>query len=247
MIKSLYTSFILFFCFTTLAFGQRPPAWGGGADLNDFSFGFSFSYISSYLKINKQPDWTTPFNDPETGAPLTGNATSISSPNSPGFAVGFVARYRLTDHLEARVTPSIVFADRKLIYTYNSPNPETQVIEKQINSTGFDVPLQLKLKSDRVGDLRGYLIGGVKLSQMLGRKNPDADKGLLEKTVKIDRTFASYEVGLGCDIYFEFFKLSPEIKISNSFGNMLVPENHPASYPLSGLRLHTLQFSLYFE
>jgi hypothetical protein len=59
--------------------------------------------------------------------------------------------------------------------------------------------------------------------------------------------FSSYEAGLGCDIYFEFFKLSPQIKVSNSFGNILVPENHPFSAPISKLSLHTVMFSLFFE
>ena len=59
--------------------------------------------------------------------------------------------------------------------------------------------------------------------------------------------FGSYEAGLGCDIYFEYFKLSPEIKIANSLGNILVPQAQPFSAPLSKLGLHTIMFSLIFE
>jgi len=59
--------------------------------------------------------------------------------------------------------------------------------------------------------------------------------------------FGSYEAGIGCDIYFEFFKLSPEIKIANSFGNVLVAQNQPFSVPIDKLFLHTIMFSLSFE
>jgi len=59
--------------------------------------------------------------------------------------------------------------------------------------------------------------------------------------------FGSYEVGLGFDIYFEFFKLSPEIKLSNSIGNVLVNGDNPYSTPINKLTLHTISFSLIFE
>ncbi|RYY35409.1 MAG: PorT family protein [Sphingobacteriaceae bacterium] len=241
--RYIYLLFIALFCCVGTSQAQRVPAWGGGADLTDFSFGFSFSYVTSYLKIDKQLNWQQPFPDVETGGNLTPGLRGISLPNAPGFAVGLLARYTLTSHLEARTTPSIVFADRKLIYYYL----DNTTTEKQVNNTMIDLPVLLKLKSDRLGDLRGYLIGGVKLSGAVGRKNDDAEKGLLDKMVKNKRMYASYEVGVGCDIYFEFFKMSPEVKLSNSIGNILVRENHPYSTPLSGLGLHTIQFSLYFE
>ncbi|RCH56533.1 PorT family protein [Mucilaginibacter hurinus] len=246
MIKTVYLTVICLLSCSNLLHAQKAPAWGGGADVTDLSFGFSFTYVSSYLKINKQPDWQLPFIDPETGRTVTGEIASISSPDAPGFAVGFLTRYRINDHLEVRTTPSLVFADRKLIYKYQDATVEDKV--RQITTTAFDIPLQLKLKSDRIGDFRGYLIGGAKITAGIGsKKNDDKSKDLIDKLVKTQQYFASYEAGIGLDIYFEFFKLSPEIKISNSFGNILRPENHPYSRPLSGLALHTVQFSLYFE
>ncbi|RYZ97466.1 MAG: PorT family protein [Sphingobacteriaceae bacterium] len=174
---------------------------------------------------------------------LTGNLNTIESQNLPGFAVGFITRYRLTDHLEARTTPSLVFASKQLRYTYNSGEP----VIRDITTTAFDIPLLLKLKSDRIGDMRGYLVAGAKVSAAIGSNKSDVEKSQAEKLVKLKKMFGSYEVGVGCDIYFEFFKLSPEIKISNSFGNVLMRETHPFSKPLSSLSLHTVQFSLYFE
>ena len=69
----------------------------------------------------------------------------------------------------------------------------------------------------------------------------------LQQLVRNKNGFGSYEVGLGCDIYFEYFKLSPEIKISNSFGNLLIPEDNPYATPINKLSLHTVTFSLIFE
>ncbi|HEY8780570.1 MAG TPA: outer membrane beta-barrel protein [Mucilaginibacter sp.] len=245
MIKTWYLTTISFFLCSNLLLAQVPPAWGGGADQNDLSFGFSFTYVSSYFKIVKKPGWRTPFFDPGVNKNITDSLNSITSSPLPGFAIGFITRYRLTDHLEARVTPALVFADRSLTYTYPTTSED---VTKQIQTTTVDFPLSLKLKSDRINNFRAYIMGGVKYSQAIGKGNTNmAGLNPLDQLPKNVSGFGSYEAGLGCDIYFEFFKLSPEIKISNSFGNMLVPENQPFSSPISKLSLHTIMFSLIFE
>lgn len=245
MIKRYLTALLVLLCCSSLLRAQQfSPAWGGGADQNDFSAGFSFSYVGSDFKIVKQPNWRAPFYDADAHAYVTDSLTSISSKTTPGFAVGFIARYRITDHLEIRSTPGLIFADRKLRYTFKNT---TDPIDKPIQTTTVDFPLSLKLKSDRVGNLRAYLLGGVKFSSSIGGKKDGDNTAPIERIVKNTRSYSSYEAGFGFDIYFEYFKLSPEIKVTNTFGNLLVPENHPFSAPISKLSLHTIMFSLYFE
>lgn len=241
-----------------IVFAQEEivKAWGGGADQKDLSFGFTFQYVSTDFKIVKRPNWREPFYDPATGDKVTDALSSISSKASQGFGIGFITRYRLTDHLEVRATPTLVFADRLLQYGYatpqnqpsNSSGSDNTLIQKQLQTTMAEFPLLMKLKSDRLGNFRGYLVGGVKYSQLIAsKKNNDANADPIDKLVKNVSGFASYEAGIGCDFYFEYFKFSPEIKISNSFGNVLVPENNPFSRPIDKLFLHTLMISLYFE
>ncbi|MBD1394580.1 PorT family protein [Mucilaginibacter sp. ZB1P21] len=233
-------------CSNRLFAQQLIPAWGGGADVSDFSAGFSFSYVSSNFKIVKQPNWRSPYLDPaNNNRPVTDSLNSISSRSLPGFSVGFLARYRLTDHLEVRATPSLVFADRSVSYKYATPS---QDVDKQVQTTTVDFPISIKLKSDRIGNMRAYLLGGMKFSNAIGsKKGSDVNAGPLEKLLKNNRSYSSYEAGFGFDIYFEYFKLSPEIKVSNSLGNILVQENHPFSSPISKLSLQTVMFSLFFE
>jgi hypothetical protein len=243
MIKNWYLTIILFFLCSNLLRAQAP-AWGGGADQTDLAFGFSFTYITSTFKIVKQPNWRTPYYDPGVGHNITDSLSSISSPANPGFAIGFLTRYRLTEHIEARITPTLIFADRAIYYAYDTPS---QDVTKSVQATTVDFPLEIKLKSDRIQNFRGYLLGGVKYSQAVGRGNDMPDIDPLARTLKNVGGFGSYEAGLGCDIYFEFFKLSPEIKLSNSFNNVLVHDGTPFSAPISKLSLHTLMFSLIFE
>ena len=242
--RYLATILLLFCC--NFAFAQEhAPSWGGGADQKDISFGFTFAYVSNYFKIDKKPDWRKAFLDPQNGnQPVTSPLNSISSPNAPGFAVGFLTRYRITEHLEARFSPLLVFAGRSVSYAYTDT---TYNVTKSISTTTIDFPLLLKIKSDRIDDYRGYIIAGLKYSYSLGANKADPDDALIDKTLKNASGYSSYEVGIGCDIYFEYFKLSPEIKLSNSFGNLLFPENTPYASPISKLSLHTLEFSLCFE
>jgi len=243
MIKTWYLTILLFFLCSNLLQAQAP-AWGGGADQTDLSFGFTFSYVSNYYKIVKKTDWRNPYFDPGVNRYITDSVKGISSAPTPGFAIGFITRYRLTEHLEARVTPSLVFADRSLYYSYDTPS---QDVTKSVQSTTVDFPLEFKLKSDRIQDFRAYLLGGIKYSQTVGRGQDQTTIDPLDRTIKNVSGFGSWETGIGCDIYFEFFKLSPEIKISNSFGNVLLPDGEPFSAPISKLSLHTIMFSLYFE
>lgn len=244
MSKIKYLLTVCLFVCSNLLLAQRVPAWGGGSDQHDLSFGFTFSYIGSYYKIDKNPNWQTPYFDPVNNSNVTTPLTSISSSYANGFGVGFLTRYRLTEHLEARFAPSLTFADKIINYTYVSGPP----ISKPVTSAGVDFPLALKLKSDRMDNLRVYLLGGLKLTQAISSKyNSDANLAPIDKLVKNVNSYNSYEVGLGCEIYFEFFKLTPEIKLSNSFGDVMLHDNNAFSSPINKLSLHTVMFSLYFE
>ncbi|WP_342645112.1 outer membrane beta-barrel protein [Mucilaginibacter sp. CSA2-8R] len=224
----------------------RAQGWGGGADQNKISFGFSFQAIQQYYKVIRQPYWQQPLQNPDDpyGPPLTSGIAAISSRRTPGFAVGFISRYSLTEHLEARLTPALVFADRELNYTFYNPSDNTV---RQVQATTVDVPLLLKIKSDKVGNVRAYLVGGVKYSMAISKQKEDLNQDFLQRKILNTRNFASYEAGIGCDIYFQYFKMSPELKIANSMGNLLIQGTNPLSSPIDKLFLHQIMFSLHFE
>ena len=246
--KHFFILFVIIFCKLNL-FAQdydEAPAWGGGADQYRFSPGFSLGYVSNSYKIVKSANWRAPFFDPVSNKFVTSQLNTITSSSLPGFSLGFIARYSLTPNIESRFTPSLIFADKQIIYTYVDA---TQNVTKQVQTTTFDFPISIKLKSDRVGNFRGYVVGGLKYSLAIGKGNSNDSNDLnpLDKQLKNNLGYASYDFGFGCDIYFEYFKLSPEIKLSNSFGNILSQDNTAYSSPLSKLFLHTFTISLYFE
>jgi hypothetical protein len=247
--KIRYVLFLGIFFLVQSAVAQRVvQAWAGGADQSPFSFGYTFQYVNSSYKILKKSNWRTPYYDAGTNRNVTDSLNSITSPGTAGFSLGFLARYSLTDNLEVRVIPTLVFADRTVNYQYRTQDlaPDKSMT---VSTTQAEFPLELKLKSNRLGNFRAYVIGGVKYAYGIGNQNKtnEADLAPLERKLKNTPNFSSYVAGFGCDIYLEYFKLSPEIKLSNSFGNVLYPENHPYASPLEKLYLHNIVFSLIFE
>jgi hypothetical protein len=49
------------------------------------------------------------------------------------------------------------------------------------------------------------------------------------------------------DLYFPFFKMSPELRFSQGIRNTLVPEKHIYSAPLDALLARTIILSFHFE
>lgn len=216
----------------------KAQNWGGGADESKLSFGFSFQVNSSELKILKMANWQGPYSDVVNGL-NNDYLTSISPLITEGIGIGGIANVKLTKNLDLRFTPMFVFSDRKVRFTYNNETP----IEKKSSATLAELPLSLKLKSERLGNFRVFMVGGLKYSfDIASRKNVDKLKDLTFK-----RNYLSYEAGLGLDIYFEWFKVSPELKVSHSLNDILKHEVNPFNTPIEKAKLRSFTFSLIFQ
>ncbi|TDQ07387.1 type IX secretion/gliding motility protein PorT/SprT [Pedobacter metabolipauper] len=229
------------------AVSAKAQNWGGGVDDDNLHFGFTFQYLSSEYKILKKANWRGQYVDEDPQIPNTPGLRSISSKPTPGFGIGFVVNKRLGENADLRFTPILVFSDRSLSYEYTNANAN---IDKKISTTLVDFPIGIKIKSDRRTNFRAYVIGGVKFTTDITSKKK-TDNSLVtdpaEKFINNARNFMSYEAGLGFDLYFEYFKMSPELKLSYSMKNVL--ENEPTRYvaPLDKLMLRHVTFSLFFE
>lgn len=249
MIKKLTLFFIVVFLSTSHTKAQN---WGGGIDDTNINWGFSFQYIISEYKVTKNSNWRKPFFDDAFGANVTDSLRGIASPLSQGFGVGFVVNGRVNNNIDVRFTPSLVFNDRLMNYNYidsGTYNPNTLSIQKKFQATTADLPIAIKLKSDRLGNFRPYVLSGVKYSIDLASNKKTNDEAMAaeEKVIKNKRSFLSYEAGLGCDIYFEWFKMTPEVKLSYSFRDVFVHNNTPFASPVDKAKLRHFTFSLFFE
>jgi hypothetical protein len=138
--------------------------------------------------------------------------------NSAGFGLGLHATMRLSDRFQLRFNPQLFFTSRSILYTLKYPDIDGLTkVDKAIESVSVSFPFQLKLQSDRIGNFRVYMLGGVKGDIDLA-SNARAKKA--EELVKIRKYDYGVELGLGFNFFFQQFILSPEIKLSNGLPNL---------------------------
>lgn len=239
---------VLIAFFSLPSFAQHR--WGGGVDYDKIHFGFSFHYVASSFKVFKTDNWQSPYPNPS----VRGRLTEVSSPFKNGMGVGLITDLSLSENINLRFNPTIIFGGKSLNYNYsdsiNQLSGEKEIFSKGVKASLLELPLTLKFKSDRRNNYRIYALGGGKYSHNVIPKSKlddsaDPDR---EKQVKLKSGFFSYEFGLGVDIYFDYFKMSPEIKWSQSFGNVMDKgELNAFNSPIDKLLLRSVQFSLIFE
>ena len=240
---------LLFFFFLAGIGFTKAQNWGGGVDEDKFNWGYSFQYVSAEYKLWKYPSWRLPIPNEDFTGYISDSLSSISSKPTAGFAIGFVANRKINDNLDLRSTPSLVFSERNLIYTYY-PILEPTVTVKKVQATMIELPLSLKLKSDRLNNFRAYILGGLKYSiDIVSKKKNDNANVLdeLSKNINNQKSFISYEAGAGMDFYFGFFKMSTELKVSQSFNDILLHESTIYASPIEKAKLRHFTFSLFFE
>lgn len=139
--------------------------------------------------------------------------TDVDSWN-PGFSVGVVADMRLSQHLALRLSPTMHFGSKHLVFRdfqdlndAGFPRETTQ----DLKNTYIALPVDLKFSAERFNNYRPYVLAG--LSPMINLAGKDQD------FIHLKRFDTMLEVGLGCDYYLPFFKLIPELKFCFSLAD----------------------------
>jgi hypothetical protein len=156
---------------------------------------------------------------------------------SPGFSLGFLVNYRISEFLDLRLMPKAGFYTHKLRYTYTDETTDVQFVE----TTHVEFPLLLKYKSMRRGNVRMYMIGGITPGFELSGKN---DIQTSSATLDIKKSNIQLEGGLGFDFYFPLFKFSQEIRFARGLVNVLGSDASIYKDPLD--RLNTNTIAVYF-
>ncbi|HEY9006364.1 MAG TPA: porin family protein [Ohtaekwangia sp.] len=155
---------------------------------------------------------------------------------SAGFSLGFIVNYRLDDQVDVRITPKVGFYEHRISYIYTDDTPRD---DQLIESTMVELPILLKYKSERRGNVRMYMIGGiVPAFEASGKKKTE------ERVLEISNTNLSIDAGFGFDLYYPLFKFSPEIRFSRGLVNMLGSSTGKYGEPLK--RINTNTITLYF-
>lgn len=120
---------------------------------------------------------------------------------SPGFCVNGLFSVRLNNYFSVRVTPGMYFGNRVVRFLDTTGGQE----EKQdIKSAYLVLPVDLKFSSQRMRNIRPYMVAGVMPAFDVMKKKTDF--------LRTNSTDFMLSVGFGCDLYLPYFKLIPELK-----------------------------------
>lgn len=222
--------FLLLVVLTTTGYAQKT-SWvrknNPNYDDKKLTYGFLIGLHTSSYQVNYDPRFVTQDFD---------TVFAVRPKMSAGFSLGFIVNYKLADLLDIRLTPKVGFYENKLTYLFTDDTP---IEEELVETTMVEFPILLKYKSERRGNIRMYMIGGVNPAfEASGKKNSE------EEGLEITGTNLSLEAGFGFDLYYPLFKFSPEIRFSHGLIDILGSTNNKFGQPLS--RVNTNTVTVYF-
>lgn len=141
---------------------------------------------------------------------------------NPGINIQIVTDLRPAKHMDIRFLPGVSFGQRNIRY-YKSGVLFNE--QQRLESSFLEFPLLLKLKGDRLNNVRPYVVGGFNYRyDLAAKKDFDQEKPIY---IRIKKPDMYYELGAGLDFYLPYFKLSIELKMSNGMSDILVKESAP--------------------
>jgi hypothetical protein len=190
--------------FNTNVFSQNKVQNLPYEDLKPLHFGFLVGLHSQDLVFD------------HSGIPdAEGNKWYGSIPSyTPGFTVGGLVDFRLSENLSLRLVPGIHFGSKEVLLVSDAAGADA--IKAPVRSNYVTLPVNLRFRGARTDNYRPYLMCGFSGGLDVGR---DKNVPLLLETIN-----TYLEIGAGCDLYLPFFRLVPEIKFCIGMGDILVHE-----------------------
>lgn len=225
---------LIFLLINTSVFSQRE-LYQTDHDSKPYYFGITLGFNQARFHTEHHPRF------------LEYDTVQVVEPmNSGGFSLGLHATARIVNRLEARFNPQLMFTERNIYYKLKYPDPlDGDEVIKKVESVIFSFPLQAKFSSDRIGNFRVYVLGGVKADIDLAA---NARARRAEDLVKLEKFDYGIEAGIGFNFYFPSFILSPEIKLSNGRRNIHARDEHlKYSNVLDRMQSRMIVFSIHLE
>ncbi len=203
-------------------------------DEKPYYFGIILGYNTSHYNITHHPSFL-----------LRDTIQTIESLNSGRVHLGILANWQVTERIDIRGYPlHLIFSEKKFDYREKG---QTGIVttEQRVESIVMSFPLQVRLKSDRIGNFRVYTLAGGKydfdLASNAGARNS-------ENIVKVRKSDLGVEGGIGFQFFFKYFIFSPEIKFSYGLTNVHArDESLRYSNVIDKMNSRMVMFSLHFE
>lgn len=200
-------------------------------DERTWTYGFLIGIHQSTYQIKYADDFTSDNLD---------TLQSVLPDWKPGFSLGFIVNYRINEFFDLRLTPKVAFYENTLRYNYTDGSSRNLLVE----TTMVEMPFLLKYKSMRRGNVRMYVVGGIKPGiESSGKK----ELRNISNSLEVKNFSTNLEAGIGLDLYFPLFKFSPEIRFSRGITDVLDNTRNDYGRPLKYVNTNTITIYLLFQ
>jgi hypothetical protein len=218
-------------CWIALAFYTHAQPNKIQYDNKRIHFGFSLTVNNASMRVDANPNFF-----------MRDSLRDVSQVSFPGIGLGAISNLRLGKYFDLRLMfPQIAFVQRNLKYTFDN---SSKVVK--IESAYCEGSLLLKYKSERRKNVRAYVIGGGRLTYDLA-SSIGQNRSLKSPVVSLVPLTYGIEAGVGLDIYFPYFKFSPELKFCHTINNALHRDGFIYTESIYQLIPQMVVFSLHFE
>lgn len=181
-------------------------------DQKQLRFGF-------YLGLN-QNNYNISYKAPEQFP----NAYIVSKPNM-GFNLGVISDLRLHQNLSLRFEPGLMTNTKTLYFKHINLKQDSV---REASGTFLHLPFFIQFNANRLRNIRPYVVGGLAYDYNFASNfnNPDDNSS---GEFRMQKNNFMYEVGVGMDFYFYYFKFSPSIRGVFAINNELKYDDDPNS------------------
>lgn len=234
--KHSYFALLLLFVISNSLSQSRKPKNLSDFDERPYHWGFILAYNTSSFYVDRAPsDYT--FSD---------SLFAVTPQALSAFAVGPIASLDLTPNFHIRSGITLAFQDRNLLYDFWRKDT-LETIKKKVNSVYTEIPLHIKLRTNRLDNYALYALGGIKYGYDWSSQIGVKETYDFEDVVKISRHNLAYSVGGGIDFFLPYFKFGIDLRLDMGINNVIIKNNTYFSNPIESLRTRMFIISLTFE
>ncbi|PIE48504.1 MAG: PorT protein [Flavobacteriales bacterium] len=142
-----------------------------------------------------------------------------------GFNIGLIGELRLHNNFSLRLEPGLM-SNKKKLYFRHMETPRDSV--RSANSAYLHVPLLVQFNADRMRNIRPFVAAGIAYDYNFASNynNPDDNSS---GEFRMQRHNLMYELAVGMDFYFFYFKFSPSIRGVFAINDEIRPDSDPDS------------------
>lgn len=142
-----------------------------------------------------------------------------------GFNVGLIGDLRLHDNVNLRFEPGLISNTKTLRFKHIDNEREGT---REVGSTYLHLPFIFKFSTDRLNNIRPYVLGGASFDFNFSSNEKNQDDNFSGQFRQSSSNFM-YELGIGVDFYLPYFKFSPSIRGIFAINNEIKYDNRTPS------------------